>query len=243
MDSWSERELKIMEVGGNANMLEFWKSQGFPSNLAIPVRALPMRCRLLICCVVCAHAQEKYNCEAMAAYRERIKALAMGKSPAAIPRIGYKPGGGVSSLTSATAKRTEFEAHSAATARRSALLPRAVRCSCSVLSLLLSSARPVQTRCATVHALTARALRSCAATVAATTHNHRGGKWKRLDLVRDSLVAFQLSEFGFGFPGPIDDGGKRSGLGAGGGSGGDFRTDISGTLSNVGSKLTDAAAG
>jgi hypothetical protein len=49
MDAWSDKELEIMKVGGNPNMLAFWKAQGFPSNLSIQVRFntwLPRGCLL-----------------------------------------------------------------------------------------------------------------------------------------------------------------------------------------------------
>ena len=38
MDAWTDKELETMKVGGNPNMLAFWKSQGFPGNLTIQVR-------------------------------------------------------------------------------------------------------------------------------------------------------------------------------------------------------------
>jgi ADP-ribosylation factor GTPase-activating protein 1 len=77
MDSWSDKELQIMRVGGNKQMREFFKSQEFPDNLSI---------------------EEKYNSEAAALYRDRIKSLAAGEAAKAIPHVGYKPSAQASSL-------------------------------------------------------------------------------------------------------------------------------------------------
>jgi hypothetical protein len=69
MDSWSDRELTIMKLGGNKLMKDFFSRQQFPKNVSI---------------------ENKYNSEAAAAYRERIKKLADGAQPGPIPFIGYR---------------------------------------------------------------------------------------------------------------------------------------------------------
>jgi len=72
MDAWSDKEMKIMQVGGNKRMREFFASQQFPPNVSI---------------------EQKYNTEAAALYRARIKELAEGADPDSLPPIpfvGYK---------------------------------------------------------------------------------------------------------------------------------------------------------
>jgi len=70
MDSWSDRELKIMRIGGNARMKDFFKQQRFPPNLSI---------------------EDKYNAPVVELYRENIKLEADGQSPKPIPFMGYTP--------------------------------------------------------------------------------------------------------------------------------------------------------
>jgi len=86
MDSWSDKELEIMTVGGNKNMKLFFAEQSFPQNLSI---------------------EQKYKTEAAALYRERIKALAEGGNPKPIPKIGYKE-----SVPAATIKKSSSGAGS-----------------------------------------------------------------------------------------------------------------------------------
>ena len=69
MDSWSDKELEVMKVGGNKAMRDFFAYQGFPSTLTI---------------------EQKYNSEAAALYRDKIRALSEGATPKAIPKIGWK---------------------------------------------------------------------------------------------------------------------------------------------------------
>ena len=70
MDSWSDKELEVMRVGGNKAMRDFFfKEQSFPTSLSI---------------------EQKYNSEAAALYRERIRVLSEGGTPKPIPKIGYR---------------------------------------------------------------------------------------------------------------------------------------------------------
>jgi hypothetical protein len=57
MDSWTDKQIKALEVGGNENMKSFFERKGIPSSLTI---------------------REKYHTEQATAYRKRIKALVEG---------------------------------------------------------------------------------------------------------------------------------------------------------------------
>merc|ERR1719499_2336735 len=69
MDEWGDRQLESMKSGGNAQLLEFWRNQGFPQGLS---------------------GQEKYDNEAMEAYRAYIKARSKGEKAKLPGHIGYK---------------------------------------------------------------------------------------------------------------------------------------------------------
>ena len=69
MDSWSDKELEVMRVGGNRAMRDFFTSQSFPPSLTI---------------------EQKYSSEAAALYRERIRTLSEGGQPKPIPKVGWK---------------------------------------------------------------------------------------------------------------------------------------------------------
>merc|ERR1719354_219241 len=69
MDSWSDVQLEAMKAGGNEQLLKFWEDQGFPSSLP---------------------SQEKYDNDAMEAYRAYIKARSKGQSASFPKNIGYK---------------------------------------------------------------------------------------------------------------------------------------------------------
>ena len=64
MDSWTEREIKAMQVGGNKQMNDFLKEHGVPKNCSI---------------------KKKYNSRAAALYRE-VYALSLHLTPAFLPR-------------------------------------------------------------------------------------------------------------------------------------------------------------
>lgn len=70
MDSWADLQLEAMKAGGNAQLLQFWKDQGFPKSLSSP---------------------EKYDNDAMEAYRAYIKGRSKGENPP-FPKkkIGYQ---------------------------------------------------------------------------------------------------------------------------------------------------------
>lgn len=68
MDSWSEKQLNCMRVGGNESMTQFLKQQGFPGDLSI---------------------EDKYAAPAMELYRKHIAERAEGRQPAPIPRVGF----------------------------------------------------------------------------------------------------------------------------------------------------------
>jgi len=70
MDTWSPLQMEKMRAGGNTRLKLFFKKQNFPSKLS---------------------AKEKFDNEAMEKYRERLAALAKGKSPGEIKKIGYIP--------------------------------------------------------------------------------------------------------------------------------------------------------
>ena len=69
MDSWSDKELEVMRVGGNRAMRDFFAAQAFPAALTI---------------------EQKYSSEAAALYRDRIRVLSEGGQPKPIPKIGWK---------------------------------------------------------------------------------------------------------------------------------------------------------
>ena len=69
MDSWSDKELEVMRVGGNRAMRDFFTSQAFPTTLTI---------------------EQKYSSEAAALYRDRIRVLSEGGQPKSIPKVGWK---------------------------------------------------------------------------------------------------------------------------------------------------------
>jgi len=87
MDSWSDIQLEAMKAGGNAQLLQFWQDQGFPSSLS---------------------SQEKYDNDAMEAYRAYIKARSKGQKALFPKHIGYQkrvrkaPARKMNSLGSAT---------------------------------------------------------------------------------------------------------------------------------------------
>jgi len=70
MDSWSDVQLKQMQLGGNKRIQDFWSNQGFPKNL---------------------NPKQLYDNEAMIAYRKNLLEKAKGNNSSAIPKIGYKP--------------------------------------------------------------------------------------------------------------------------------------------------------
>jgi len=70
MDTWSPLQMEKMRAGGNTRLKSFLKRQKFPSKLS---------------------AKEKFDNDAMEKYRERLAALAKGKSPVEIGKIGYTP--------------------------------------------------------------------------------------------------------------------------------------------------------
>jgi len=70
MDTWSPLQMEKMRAGGNTRLKSFLKRQKFPSKLS---------------------AKEKFDNEAMEKYRERLAAIAKGKSPVEIGYIGYIP--------------------------------------------------------------------------------------------------------------------------------------------------------
>jgi ADP-ribosylation factor GTPase-activating protein 1 len=85
MDAWSDKEMRIMSVGGNKRMRDFFATQGFPPGVAIEL---------------------KYNTEAAALYRARIKELAEGADPDSLPPIpivGYKEPAAAGSVSRAQA--------------------------------------------------------------------------------------------------------------------------------------------
>ena len=57
MDSWTDKQIRSLEVGGNENMRSFFQRKGVPSTLTI---------------------REKYHTEQATAYRKKIKALVDG---------------------------------------------------------------------------------------------------------------------------------------------------------------------
>lgn len=69
MDSWSEKQMKAMQVGGNSRMKQFFKRQGFPEGLSIEL---------------------KYDQDAVMLYKEYIAQLVRGETPSDVPIIGYK---------------------------------------------------------------------------------------------------------------------------------------------------------
>jgi len=70
MDTWSPLQMEKMRAGGNTRLKSFLRKQNFPPNLS---------------------AKEKFDNEAMEKYRERLAAMAKGKSPGEIKKIGYIP--------------------------------------------------------------------------------------------------------------------------------------------------------
>jgi len=70
MDTWSPLQMEKMRAGGNTRLKSFLRKQNFPSSLS---------------------AKEKFDNEAMEKYRERLAAMAKGKSPVEIKKIGYIP--------------------------------------------------------------------------------------------------------------------------------------------------------
>jgi len=70
MDTWSPLQLEKMRAGGNTRLKSFFKKQKFPSKLS---------------------AKEKFDNEAMEKYRERLAAIAKGKSVGEVGLIGYIP--------------------------------------------------------------------------------------------------------------------------------------------------------
>lgn len=68
MDTWSPLQMEKMRAGGNTRLKSFFRKQNFPSKLS---------------------AKEKFDNEAMEKYRERLAAIAKGKSPGEIKKIGY----------------------------------------------------------------------------------------------------------------------------------------------------------
>lgn len=68
MDSWTMKQLKAMEVGGNGALKKFFKDQGFRSDLTI---------------------EQRYGSRAGELYRERIKALLTDQRPSPIPKMGF----------------------------------------------------------------------------------------------------------------------------------------------------------
>lgn len=69
MDEWNDRQLACMKVGGNAQLRKFWSDQGFPSSIS---------------------SQDKYDNEAMEAYRAYIKAKARGENVSLPGHIGFQ---------------------------------------------------------------------------------------------------------------------------------------------------------
>ena len=60
MDSWTDKQIKMMRIGGNANFQEFLKSKGVDNSMDI---------------------RKKYHTEACALYRLRLQAVRDGKTP------------------------------------------------------------------------------------------------------------------------------------------------------------------
>ena len=60
MDSWSEKQIKMMRLGGNAKMLEWFNMHNIPKSTSI---------------------QQKYNTPAAQLYSLRLKAIAEGREP------------------------------------------------------------------------------------------------------------------------------------------------------------------
>jgi len=83
MDTWSPLQMEKMRAGGNTRLKSFFKRQKFPSKLS---------------------AKEKFDNDAMEKYRERLAAIAKGKSPVEIGIIGYIP-------RQPRAKNKQFSAH------------------------------------------------------------------------------------------------------------------------------------
>lgn len=70
MDSWTDKQIKTLRVGGNKNMKAFFEKYQVPETLSI---------------------KEKYNTAQAEAYRERIVALRDGKPPPCTTVPIYKP--------------------------------------------------------------------------------------------------------------------------------------------------------
>ena len=60
MDSWSEKQIKMMRLGGNKRMVDWFDKHNIPKSTSI---------------------QQKYNTPAAQLYRLRLKAIAEGRDP------------------------------------------------------------------------------------------------------------------------------------------------------------------
>ena len=69
LDTWSNAQLKRIELGGNNKLKQFWKDQQFPKDLT---------------------PEQKLNNEAMDKYRDNLLKMANDEPIEPIPFIGYQ---------------------------------------------------------------------------------------------------------------------------------------------------------
>jgi hypothetical protein len=70
MDDWNEKQLALMQAGGNAQMKRFFQVQKFPAGLS---------------------HKDKYSADATQAYRDRLKKVSLGQDVPELGFIGYTP--------------------------------------------------------------------------------------------------------------------------------------------------------